>query len=325
MRNNQLPLVSVRISAYNHDKYIAAAIESVINQTYKNLELIIINDGSTDNTHDIILKYAEECQKRFVRFEYRSRGNKGLSATLNECIKWSKGKYATGTASDDIMLPNKISLLVEELEKLDDNYVVAFGDANFIDANSDKIYLNPNTGESTKREIGINSFLDFYTYTRHINYKNKDVFGSYKTLLGGNYLPAMSAVVKLEKIREVGAWTNGNRIEDWEMWLKLSKKYKFILIDEVVALYRWHEDNSVKTNKINLEVDTIKLILQEKEYARSDYLNVWENMYIDKLLFFIKLKRFDLFFKFLELQYIGNFILFVSIRKIRSFLGKLRM
>ena len=67
-------------------------------------------------------------------------------------------------------------------------------------------------------------------------YKDEKDFGSFKTLLEGNYLPAMSAVIKLEQIKEVDAWTSGNTIEDWEMWLKLSKKYKFAYVDKSVAL-----------------------------------------------------------------------------------------
>lgn len=322
MGNSELPLVSVRISAYNHDKYIAEAIESVINQTYQNLEFIIVNDGSTDNTHDIISKYIEQCQKRFVRFEYRNRENKGLSATLNECIKWSKGKYSTGTASDDVMLPNKISLLVEKLEKLDDSYAAAFGDASFIDANSEKIYLDLKSSKKIEKEMRTNSFLDFYTNNRDINYKDKNIFGSYETLLSGNYLPAMSAVVKLDKIRKIGGWTNGNTIEDWEMWLKLSKKYKFTFIDKSVAFYRWHESNTIKTNTTHLEVDSMKLILKEEEDCKGnkDLMIVWMNTYNNKLLSFLYLKRVDLFLEFLKLKYCRSFILFIFKKVIRKFL-----
>ena len=86
----ELPLVSLFIPAFNHEKYVAECIESVINQEYQNIELIIIIDGSKDSTHDVIINYEQKCRGRFVNFEYRNRENMGLSATLNEMVAWSQ-------------------------------------------------------------------------------------------------------------------------------------------------------------------------------------------------------------------------------------------
>lgn len=280
-----MPLVSVCVPAYNHEKYVAECIQSIIDQDYKNIELIIINDGSKDKTDEVIKSYEQKCQERFVRFEYRNRENKGLSSTLNEMLDWSKGKYFTGIASDDILLFNKISLLVYELEKLGDSYAVAFGNAKFIDDNSKELYLDKLTGMPTSKDKGIELFLDYYTYNRDLDYKNKNIFGSYKTLLEGNYLPAMSYVIVLEKIKEIGAWTSGNTIEDWELWLKLSKKYKFIFVDQSVALYRWHESNSSKVIRKELIIDSMILLEKEKEFAFSENLhNIYFRGYFTQIL-----------------------------------------
>lgn len=280
-----MPLVSVCVPAYNHEKYVAECIQSIIDQDYKNIELIIINDGSKDKTDEVIKSYEQKCQERFVRFEYRNRENKGLSSTLNEMLDWSKGKYFTGIASDDILLFNKISLLVYELEKLGDSYAVAFGNAKFIDHNSKELYLDKLTGMPTSKDKGIELFLDYYTYNRDLDYKNKNIFGSYKTLLEGNYLPAMSYVIVLEKIKEIGAWTSGNTIEDWELWLKLSKKYKFIFVDQSVALYRWHESNSSKVIRKELIIDSMILLEKEKKFAFSENLhNIYFRGYFTQIL-----------------------------------------
>ena len=288
---NNLPLVSVCIPAYNHEKYIAQTIESVINQDYMNLELIIINDGSKDKTDEVIKKYEQKCQKRFVRFEYRNRENKGLSATLNEMVQWSKGKYFTACASDDMFLSTKVSLLVNSLEKLSEDYAVAFGNAIFIDDNSNEIYIDVNTGGLSRQEEGTKFFLDFQVLQRNCDLKIGKNFGSYETLLIGNYLPAMSFLIKLDKIKEVGAWTSGNTIEDWEMWLKLSKNYKFAYIDEPVALYRWHENNTVKTMKFELIRDSIELLKNDRSYALDKgYENVFYSTLIDLVL---QLRKYD--------------------------------
>lgn len=284
MEEKNMPLVSVVVPCYNHEKYVAESIQSVIDQDYENIELIIINDGSKDNSHKVIMSFEKKCTERFKRFEYRNRENKGLSNTLNEMVNWAKGKYFSAIASDDILITNKISLLVEKLENLDESYALAFGDATFIDDESNEVYIDYTTGEYTTKEKGSKSFLDYYTRKRDFNYKDENQFGSYKTLLGGNYLPAMSAVIKLDKIKEVDAWTSGNRIEDWEMWLKLSKKYKFSYVDKPAALYRWHESNSVKVLEKELQSDSLMLIEKEQEYALSNgYSQEFYSRYIGLL------------------------------------------
>jgi alpha-1,3-rhamnosyltransferase len=272
LKDKNLPLVTICIPAYNHERYVGQTIQSVIDQTYENIELIIINDGSTDKTDEVIRKYIPECEKRFVRFEYRNRENKGLSATLNEAVDWAKGKYFSPIASDDVLLKDKISVLVDKLESLDDSYAAAFGNAIFIDDEGKELYLCRKSGLPTSKEKGFNLFLDYYLSNRDFDYKDANLFGSYITLLAGNYLPAMSCVIKLENIREVGAWTEGNTIEDWEMWLKLSKKYKFAYVDKPVALYRWHTTNSVKAIAKNIHYDALNLLKKEKKFALENKL-----------------------------------------------------
>ncbi|GAB6072196.1 hypothetical protein JCM14244_05730 [Venenivibrio stagnispumantis] len=286
-KENKSPLVTAVMPVYNHEKYVAEAIKSVINQDYENIEFIIINDGSTDNTHDVIMSFINECKNRFVRFEYRNRENRGTAATLNEMLDWAKSKYFTQIDADDIMLPDKVSLLVNELENLDDSYAVAFGDNSFIDENSNKIYLEFGTWRTISAEKRTNSFLEFHTYGRNINYRDKEVFGSYKTLLAGNYLPANGYLAKTEKIKEVGGWSDWNTIEDWELWLRLAKKYKFAYVDKVVALYRMHTNKKSIEKRKRILYDILKILNKEKEYAFSNgFGDIWQFHYrlIKKIL-----------------------------------------
>jgi glycosyltransferase involved in cell wall biosynthesis len=107
----QRPLVSVIMPAYNADEYIAQAIKSVLNQDYSNFELIIINDGSTDNTEKIISGF---CDKRI---KYLSQKNHGLAATCNVGIKNSVGRYIVKLDSDDMITPDFITKHLREFEK----------------------------------------------------------------------------------------------------------------------------------------------------------------------------------------------------------------
>lgn len=107
------PLVSVIMSVYNSEKYLAEAIESILNQTYTNFEFIIINDGSTDKSLAIIEKYKIQ-DERIVLI---SRENKGLPYSLNEGIEKAKGKYIARMDADDISLPTRFEEQVKFMEE----------------------------------------------------------------------------------------------------------------------------------------------------------------------------------------------------------------
>ena len=103
--------VSVLIPCYNHQDFVSQTINSVMNQTFSDFELIVIDDGSKDNSVAII----KELQNKF-KFKFISRHNKGLVPTVNELISLSTGKYYVIFASDDVMLPNRLERQVGFLD-----------------------------------------------------------------------------------------------------------------------------------------------------------------------------------------------------------------
>jgi alpha-1,3-rhamnosyltransferase len=269
--DNFCPLVSVVIPSYNHHRYIEESILSVIHQDYENIELIIIDDGSKDDSCQKIQKLLTKCQNRFIRFEYRSRENIGVSETLNEGLIWSRGLYFCTLASDDLFDIKKISSLVNEFSILNDNYSAIFGDAIFIDHNGNQLSLSHSFLKSKDRELRYtNSFLEYYTSRKNISYVNPTVFGSYESLLQGNYLPAMACLIKTNCLKEVGGFSKNIRIEDWDVWLKLSKKYLFHFLPNVVSFYRVHDLNSISSEPEKLLVDSLTLLSREKKYALNN-------------------------------------------------------
>ena len=260
MNNNlDLPLVSICIPSYNHEKYVAETIVSVILQDYQNIELIIIDDCSEDNSDVIINSFVDKCKARFLRFEYyKNTENKGISYNLNQAIKWSQGKYFYAIASDDILMPFKTSLLVSQIEKLDNTYAAIFGDALFINEK----------GSLYKLSNSPVSFIDYHLKAqRRISNNSKTIEITYKNILLGNFLPAMSSLIKLKNMREVKGFTNGNRVEDLEMWLKLLQKYRIYLINKPVAYYRLHQHNSSTINRLNNLKDELYIIGSQKNFA----------------------------------------------------------
>ncbi len=280
MNQENMPLVTAVIPVYNHEKYVAECIRSILNQTYRNIELIVLNDGSKDRSHEMILPLVEECKRRFIRFEYINRENIGLSATLNQALAWARGEYFSALASDDVALPEKIEVLVDALEAKGPTYAAAFGNAWIIDDAGQRIRLDYHERISENADGGTHAdIMGHYTRGRKINYKGEE-FGTYSTLIAGNYLPAMSNMVRTNAIREAGGWTPGNMVEDVEMWLKLSKTFKFLYVDQPVALYRWHQSNSMKVFTGKLRCAALVLLAKEKDFCLEHGLKkIWQDQY----------------------------------------------
>jgi glycosyltransferase involved in cell wall biosynthesis len=111
----EAPLVSVAMPVYNAENYIRSAIESILQQTYSNFELILVNDASTDRSNEIILSYKDER----IRYEENS-SNMGIAKTRNKCVQLARGKYIAVLDNDDIAKPDRLELQVEFLESQKD-------------------------------------------------------------------------------------------------------------------------------------------------------------------------------------------------------------
>lgn len=221
MKNNT-PLVSVVIPCYNHQYFIRHSIESVISQNYENIELIVIDDGSKDSSVEIIQEMIKCCKERFVRFEFRSRANQGLSSTLNEALEWCQGKYFSALASDDQMLPNKTKVQVEYLEKHNDVQAVM----------SSVSWINSDNEIISDRKL------------LYKEYSFEDIFLSKQSLY------ACTQISRLTSVISVGGYKVGCPIEDWYMWLKLSELGRIVSLEDNLVNYRLHDDNTINKGEV---------------------------------------------------------------------------
>lgn len=237
------PLVSIVIPCYNHEQFVQDCIQSVIDQTYENIELIIIDDGSKDNSVLKIQEMTEKCKKRFSRFEVRSRPNRGLSATLNESIEWCKGKYFAAVASDDIILKSKIDLQVNFMEKNTDITAI-FGSANYIDESNNVKIIDPlKQQEYIFDKIFLNE-CQFYAPTQ---------------------------LMRKSILDEIGGYNTDILVEDWYMWLKMAEKGRVYCLSDKLANYRIHANNTTKNSKFIYEnnLKTISYYEDHKLYNQA--------------------------------------------------------
>jgi len=209
----KLPLVTVVIPSYNHQNFVQDSIRSIIGQSYRNIELLIIDDGSSDQSVQQIKELIEECEARFVRFEFRYRQNKGLCNTLNEALEWAKGKYFSPFASDDIAVSEKISFLVECIEY--DNCPAVFGRSSDMQ--------------------GVIKARSLETEVKH----------EFSSLIYHKSMPdTPTALINTAAVREVGGYAEDVKLEDWYLWLKLTENGRFLkTYPKILALYRRHNSN----------------------------------------------------------------------------------
>lgn len=274
MVNN--PIVSVVIPAYNHENYVQEAIFSVVNQSYAAIELIVIDDGSTDTTWHKLESCRQCCETRFLRTVFLRQNNAGRSSTLNRLIELSEGEYIYIMASDDKSHPTAIESLVSFLKKHDD-YVLAVGDNELIDDNGHVIYWDrKHRVVYNENEAAYKTFGAFLQHLCGFSF-NAAPFGEYFTFCRLNYVPN-GYLVRSSVLKSHVQFTENTPLEDYWMMLQVSKYGKMKYLNEVLFSYRWHQNNTVH-NHTYMQQITRQTWLQELENVRKPGMEFFRNIF----------------------------------------------
>ncbi|WP_461537923.1 glycosyltransferase family 2 protein [Spongorhabdus nitratireducens] len=218
------PLVSVIVTCYNHDQYIEDAIQSVLGQTYENIELIVVNDGSTDKSEEILNRLSAQ-----HNFKVIHQYNKGLSEATNTGLKEANGKFIALLDSDDIFLPDKISKQVRFMCR---NQDIAICGGNMLIINDKKELASP-------RRFSKFRTLDF-----------DDVFMDKKDII-----PASSAMIRKDVTDKIGGFDPSLKlIQDRYFWLKATAAgYKIAGMNDLLIYYRKHDKNIHRNHRAMTE------------------------------------------------------------------------
>jgi len=212
-------LVTICTPCYNHAKYLDDYFKSIINQTYKKIELVIIDDCSKDDSARIIQEYIPQLKLRFERVVFIiNEKNLGITKNCNKMLKESNGYFVKPMASDDILLDNGIEMLVDFMEK---NEKALLGIGNVC-----KVLNSYRYGDVYQEEKMLNT-----EYLSSLD----DIFNR---LLLGNFIVAVGLIYRREIFSKYGYYDPNMMYEDWDYLLTVTKHEKLYFCDEVVCLYR---------------------------------------------------------------------------------------
>lgn len=259
-----LPLVSILIPSYNHQKYVVETLDSVMAQTYANIEVVIVDDGSKDQSAAVIQQYIQN-KTRDIPMRFLQQENQGLSKTLNRLMTLAQGEYVIFFASDDTFLPHGIETLVQQAESKKSAVVV--GDAYIIDGNSCRSFITAQ-GLLVDEAYSGRKFLHFteWRLAWKFDHRGASDLGTYTSFLSSNYV-SNGILIRNSVLKEIGPYDESFALQDLEYWTRLTKKYPMDVIPDAVVNYRLHGDNSIYRISQRLIYDWMRILIREKPFC----------------------------------------------------------
>jgi len=202
-------LISVVITCYNYGKFLPGCIDCVLNQTYQDFEIVIVNDGSNDDTNQVIQPYLDHSQIIYI-----DQPNAGQATAKNIGIKNASGDFIAFLDADDLWEKAKLE---KQIALFNDHSVgVVYCNASLIDEDGHHVdsIIFEETNQFKAGKITEYLFLN-------------------------NFIPFSSSVIRKECFKDFGIFDEGYKMGiDWDLWLRISTKYKFQYVDEPLLLYR---------------------------------------------------------------------------------------
>ena len=235
--------VSIILPIYNCDKYVRHTIESVLNQDYKNWELLVVNDASTDNSLDEVMKYAKEDSRIKVQ---SLKTNKGVSAARNAALEHADGRYVAFIDADDLWAKNKLSSQIVFMKKHNAGL-----------SHTAYAYLTENGHVRERGQVNVDECIDLKRYMQ-------------TTQIG------MSTVmIDREKIEDIQFPNDRELCEDARLWIKYMKRgEKFYGLNKIMLLYRIRQ-NQLSQRKDKMAWHALKRLMNEKSLSPIERISVY--------------------------------------------------
>ncbi|WP_138205965.1 glycosyltransferase family 2 protein [Haloimpatiens lingqiaonensis] len=268
------PLVSIITPCYNGEKYVQRFLESVLNQSYNNIELIFINDGSIDKTEEVVMSYESKFKERNIDFKYIYQENKGQAAALNQGLKIFRGDYLTWPDADDFLATDSIEKRVEFLQN-NKEYGLVRSDMNIFN----EFDLN--------KSIGFISGKNSNRFKEHIFV---DLIKEHTYCSNGCYMVRTNAFLDVNPNKKIYVSSAG---QNWQMLLPVTYKYKCGYIDEPLYNYIVRKDSHSRQEEFKSEIlnktykheELLKVVIKEMMIEDENYhLSIIDKKYLRKRL-----------------------------------------
>jgi glycosyltransferase involved in cell wall biosynthesis len=255
-----MPIISVIIPVYNGEKTIKKTIESVLEQSFSDLEVIVINDGSIDSTEEIVKSIPDSRLKIF------SYPNAGLSASRNRGLSLATCEFVSFIDADDLWTSDKLESQMQAL-LANKSAAVAYSWTDYIDAN----------GKFLRAGI-----------------RAKITGDAYSKLLLSNFLEnGSNPLIRKEAFTTVGNFDESLRAaEDWDMWLRLADRYEFVVVPKVQILYRVSA-TSMSSNFKKQETESLKVIERAFSHPKAASLQHWKKYTLARFYQYLTFKALE--------------------------------
>lgn len=270
------PLITIVVPSYNHSVYIEECLESLLVQEYKNIELIIIDDASTDDTWDKIQTYKSKLEAVMLNSVFIKKvKNGGLVDSLNMALSQAKGEFFFAVASDDSIEPFTISQLAQHLMANPDVGLVV-GDMNLMNDASERVGMDEKLNVVPYEEAKNKTHCSYMRSRVAFTYEGPE-FGSYETLLVRNYVP-VGFMYRTQLFRELGGYNKNIKLDDYYTVLQFAKASKIEFIDKPLFNYRMHAHNTVKKRQLIWGM-VMQLMKHEEAYcSKTPQLHkIWQS------------------------------------------------
>ncbi len=240
---SSLPLATVIVLCYNQEQFVITCLESILAQTYSNIQMIIIDDHSRDNSVEVIHHWItkNEIQCTFIIHTE----NQGICKTINHALTYATGKYITIIASDDLWLPE----FIEKYVQIHENWGVELG------------FVYGQTYVMDENGTDLNKVM---------RYLEKPYEGYvYEKLLERNFIAANSVVMKKECLDKVGPYDENLSYEDYDMWLRLTREYPVAFCPQILSKYRLVNTSMTKTKHKEKRISRALIYLKQQNLDQS--------------------------------------------------------
>lgn len=278
------PLVTVICTVYNHERFITASLQSVLNQTYSAVELIVIDNNSTDGS----VGRVEELKQKYPHIKLiRNRENLGICRAFNQGLRLANGRYVIDLSADDVMHPERIARQVAAFERLPGDYAVLFSNAAFIDEDNRLTGYHFPINQNGMATVKVPSGWVF-----------KDILASY-------FVSTPTMMMRKDVLESLGGYDESLSYEDFDFWVRTARNYRYYYQDEVLTSKRvLSKSLSTQFNdrRTTLLSSTLKVCYKAFDQCQSaeEY-----NALAHRIRWFIRqcfyTEQFELAFRFQEL------------------------